>query len=119
AWAEVLRARAPGRPSGVDRAARLCSSWVELRGADPTVRAGLATVDGRRCVVVATDRHAKDGRPTPAGFRLARRAVALAGRLGLPVVTLVDTPGADPSTDAEADGLGQEIAATFAALAAC
>src|SRR5690606_24034938 len=30
AWAEVLRARAPGRPSGVDRAARLCSSWVEL-----------------------------------------------------------------------------------------
>jgi len=119
AWVEVLRARAVGRPTGLDRAARLCSSWLELRGPDPTVRAGLATVAGRRCVVVATDRYADDGRPTPAGFRLAQRAVGLGGRLGLPVVTLVDTPGADPSPDSEADGLGREIAATFAALASC
>jgi acyl-CoA carboxylase subunit beta len=119
AWSEVLRARAAGRPTGIDRAARLCSSWLELRGLDPTVRAGLATVAGHRCVVVASDRHTGDGRPTPDGFRLAQRAVALAGRLGLPVVTLVDTPGADPSPDAEAGGLGQEIAATFGALATC
>ena len=78
------------------------------------VRAGLATVAGRRCVVVATDRYHGDGRPTPAGFRLAQRAVRLAGRLGLPVVTLVDTPGADPSPASEADGLAGEIARTFA-----
>lgn len=119
AWAEVLRARAPGRPTGLDRAARLCSSWLELRGVDPTIRAALATVAGRRCVVVATDRYSSGGRPGPDGFRLVQRAVALAGRLGLPVVTLVDTPGADPSPDAEADGLAHEIAGTFAALAAC
>jgi acetyl-CoA carboxylase carboxyl transferase subunit beta len=119
AWAEVLRARAVGRPSGIDRAASLCSSWVELRGTDPTVRAGLARVAGRRCVVVATDRYCAAGRPTPAAFRLAQRAVALAGRLGLPLVTLVDTPGADPSPAAEVDGVAAEIARTLAALAAC
>ena len=119
AWGEVLRARAVGRPTGIDRAARLCSSWTELRGSDPVVRAGLATVAGRRCVVVATDRYHGEGRPTPAGFRLAQRAVALAGRLGLPVVTLVDTPGADPSPASEADGLAGEIARTLQAFAVC
>jgi len=119
AWGEVLRARAVGRPTGIDRAARLASSWCELRGPDPVVRAALATVAGRRCVIVATDRYHGSGRPTPAGFRLAQRAVALAGRLGLPVVTLVDTPGADPSAESEADGLAREIAATFRAMAAC
>jgi acetyl-CoA carboxylase carboxyl transferase subunit beta len=119
AWMEVLRSRAVGRPSGIDRAARLCSSWVELRGTDPTVRAGLARVAGRRCVVVATDRYCAAGRPTPAGFRLAQRAVGLAGRLRLPVVTLVDTPGADPSPAAEVDGVASEIAQTLAALASC
>lgn len=119
AWGEVVRARAVGRPSGIDRAARMCSSWTELRGSDPVVRAGLATVAGRRCVVVATDRYHGEGRPGPAGFRLAQRAVALAGRLGLPVVTLVDTPGADPSAASEADGIAYEIAQTFRAFAAC
>jgi acetyl-CoA carboxylase carboxyl transferase subunit beta len=119
AWAEVLRARAVGRPSGIDRAARLCSSWVELRGGDPTVRAGLARVAGRRCLVVATDRYCGAGRPTPAGFRLAQRAVRLAGRVGVPAVTLVDTPGADASPAAEVDGVAPEIAGTFSALAAC
>ncbi|HET6953056.1 MAG TPA: carboxyl transferase domain-containing protein [Acidimicrobiales bacterium] len=119
AWGEVLRARAVGRPTGIDRAARLCSSWLELRGTDPVVRAGLATVAGRRCVVVATDRYQGAGRPRPAGFRLAQRAVALAGRLGLPLVTLVDTPGADPSPASEADGLAQEIARTLLAFAEC
>jgi acetyl-CoA carboxylase carboxyl transferase subunit beta len=119
AWGEVLRARAPGRPSGIDRAGRLCSSWLELNGVDRTVRAGLAVVQGRRCVVIATDRYHADGRPRPEGYRLAQRALVVAGRLGLPVVTLVDTPGADPSSDAELDGIGVEMARTFAAMAAC
>ena len=119
AWGEVLRARAMGRPTGLDRAARLCSSWLELNGEDHTIRAGLAEIADRRCVVVATDRYHLYGRPGPAAYRLAQRAVGLAGRLGLPVVTLVDTPGADPSPESELDGLGLEVARTFALFAAC
>jgi acetyl-CoA carboxylase carboxyl transferase subunit beta len=116
AWGQVQLARAANRPSGIDWAALLCSSWTELRGLDPTVRAGLATLDGQRLVVVAQDRHAGGGRPTPAGYRLAQRAIALAGRIGLPLLTLIDTPGADPGPEAEADGVAAEIARTFAAM---
>lgn len=117
AWGDVLRARADGRPTGLDWAAGLCSSWTDLHGPDPTVRAGLATIDSARVVVVACDRYAADGRPTPAGFRLARRAIALAGRLSLPLLTLVDTPGAHPGAESEAAGIAGEIARTLAAMA--
>lgn len=117
AWQEVLRARARSRPTGIDHAARLCQSWIELRGADPTVRAAMARIGGRRVVVIANDRHCAGGRPGPGGYRLARRAIALAGRLGLPLLTLVDTPGADPSPASEAAGIADEIARTLADMA--
>lgn len=117
AWREVLRARARGRATGIDHAARMCDSWLELRGPDPTVRAGLARIGSRRLVVLAHDRHAGRGRPGPGGFRLARRALSLAEHLGLPLLSLVDTPGAEPGPDAEAGGIAGEIAATFAAFA--
>ena len=116
AWLEVQRARARSRPSGIDHAARLCDSWVELRGVDPTVRAGLARIGSHRAVVIANDRHAGTGRPGAAGFRLARRAMGLAERLRIPLLTLVDTPGAEPGPVAEAEGVAAEIAATSAAL---
>jgi acetyl-CoA carboxylase carboxyl transferase subunit beta len=117
AWEEVLRARRADRPSGVDVAAAICDSWTEINGTDPTVRAGLATIDGRRVIVVAHDRHRDAGRPRPDGFRLARRAVALADELRLPLVTLVDTPGADPSSASENDGIAREIAELYGAMA--
>jgi acetyl-CoA carboxylase alpha subunit len=124
AWGEVRLARDPARPTGIDWAADLCSSWTELRGVDPVMRAGLATMAGQRLVVVAHDRYAESafghaggtGQPTADGFRLAQRAIALAGRLGLPLLTLVDTPGADPGPESEAGGVAGEIARTFAAM---
>jgi acetyl-CoA carboxylase carboxyl transferase subunit beta len=116
AWSEVLLARSAERLTGLDWAAVLFSSWADLRGADPVVRGGLATFEGNRLVVVATDRRAGEGRPGPAGYRLAQRCAALAGRLGLPLLTLVDTPGADPGPESEAGGVAGEIARTFAAL---
>ena len=116
AWAAVLSARAMGRPTGVHLAAAASTSWTGLaEGGDPSVRVGLALVGGHRTLVVACDRYS--GRPTASAFRAARRGIELADRLGLPIVTLVDTPGADPGPDSENDGLAAEIARTFAALA--
>jgi acetyl-CoA carboxylase carboxyl transferase subunit beta len=116
AWGEVQRARARHRFTGRQWADLLCAPWVDLRGTDPTVRAGLAAIAGRRVAVIASDRRAGDGRHQPAGYRLARRAIGLAGRLGLPLLTFVDIAGADPGPDAEADGIAREIALTFAAM---
>lgn len=113
AWDEVRRARSPGRPSGLDVAGALVDSWTELGSTDPTVRAGLARVGDRRVVVIAQDRHAGTGRTTPAGFALARRAIALAGRRGLPLITLIDTPGAEPGSRSEQHGIARAIAETF------
>lgn len=119
-WELLQQVRSLLRPSGLEWAAWLTDSWVELRGRDPRIRAGLATMDGRRLVVIAMDRARGEEElslPGPAGFRHAQRAIDLAGRLGLPLLTLIDTPGADPSAPSEADGLAQEIAKTFAAMA--
>nr|WP_246497247.1 carboxyl transferase domain-containing protein [Sphaerisporangium rubeum] len=116
----LLEARSRKRPSGLEWAAALCSSWVDLHGTDPVIRAGLAVVGGRRAVVVAMDRHARaDGaaRPGPADYRLAQRAIALADQLGLPILTLIDTPGAEPGPRSEAGGIAAEIARTLQALA--
>lgn len=124
AWAEVQRARDPHRPSGRAWLEALVPERVALSGdraggVDPVVACGLGTTRGGTAVAyVALDRHTLDGRPRPAGYRTARRAVALAARLGLPVLTLVDTPGADPRDASERAGVAGEIARTFAALGA-
>lgn len=115
----IRQARSRSRPSGLEWASALCSSWVELKGPDPAVRAGLARILDERVIVVAMNRYA-DGagaaRPGPAAYRLARRAIGLADRLGLPLLTLVDTPGAEPGPAAEQAGIAGEIAATIAAM---
>ncbi|MEU9457006.1 carboxyl transferase domain-containing protein [Streptomyces sp. NPDC048277] len=118
AWQAVRRVRRPERPSGLEWAAALTDSWVELRGPDPVIRAGLARMGDIRLVVIAMDRHARPGgaRPGPADYRTAQRAIALAGRLGLPLLTLIDTPGAEPGPDAEADDIAGEIARTLRAM---
>ena len=119
AWAAVKRARANTRPSGWQWATALCESWIELKGLDPVLRAGIATISGRRVIMIANDRHAaNDGRPTPKAYQLARRALKLADRLALPFVSLVDTPGAEPGPEAERGGIAFEIAKTFVAQAA-
>lgn len=119
-YPHLRRARGGNRPSGLEWAAWLTGSWTEIRGSDPALRAGIATVDERPVVVLAMDRFAgtfRPGAPGPGAYRLAQRAVRLAGRIGLPVLTLVDTPGADPRPASEAGGLAGEIARTLVSLA--
>jgi acetyl-CoA carboxylase carboxyl transferase subunit beta len=124
AWRAVLRARQLGRPSGIQVAAAATTSWTELgAGTDPAMRTALVTVGGRRAVVVAMDRYAaagpsgQAGQPGPAGYALACRGIDLAGRLGLPIVTFVDTPGARVDPEAERGGIAGAIARTHLAMA--
>lgn len=119
-WTEVQRARAPDRARTPDLlAARELEVVDELRGDragddDPSIRVVLARLAGRPVVVVGMDPSA--GRLLPAGYRKAWRGLALAARVGVPVVTLVDTPGADASAAAEAGGIAHHVARTFQAL---
>lgn len=116
-WSVVQNTRAARRPSGWQWAAAMCESWIELKGLDPVLRAGIATIQGRRVIMIASDRHANEGRPTPAAYQLARRALKMADRLHLPFVSIVDTPGADPGPESERSGIAFEIAKTFVAQA--
>jgi acyl-CoA carboxylase subunit beta len=117
AWAAVEHVRSATRSSGWQWAAALCDSWVELKGLDPVLRAGIATLAGKRVIMIACDRHIGAGRLTPKAYQLARRALKMADRLHLPFVSLIDTPGAEPGPDAERGGIAFEIAKTFVAQA--
>ncbi|MFI1655926.1 carboxyl transferase domain-containing protein [Streptomyces sp. NPDC020472] len=115
----VARARRPDRP----RAAAYLDAHFTLReeisgdrcgGVDPGVRCGFGRLPDGRTVAYA----AQCGTATrPAGFRTAARLVRLADRLGIPVLTLVDTPGAANDPAAERAGAGTAIADLFAAVA--
>ncbi|MFG1759484.1 acetyl-CoA carboxylase carboxyltransferase subunit alpha [Micromonospora echinofusca] len=129
AWETVRLARHPGRPTTLDYLETAFDGFVELHGdrlgADcPAVVGGLARLDGRPVMVVG---HQKGhttaelvgrnfGMASPAGHRKALRLMRLAARLGLPVVTLVDTPGADPGVRAEEQGQAAAIAENILAL---
>lgn len=118
-WAAVSRARDPHRPG----AARYVSDYFDQSmlisgdragGRDPALLCGLGARRGRTIAFVA-----QTGTPTtPAGFRTATRLIRLAERLRLPVLTLVDTPGAANDAAAERAAVGPAIAELFAAVAA-
>ena len=118
AWDLVEAVRAASHPKAPDVMRGAAESFVELRGDraggdDPAVVAALARIAGRTVLTLALDR---DHHPGPHGFRKARRCVAIAGRLRIPVVTFIDTRGADPSADSEAHGVAWEIAQLFEAM---
>jgi acetyl-CoA carboxylase carboxyl transferase alpha subunit len=128
AWDAVQRARAADRMTSVDFLQRILGDLVELHGDrasgdDPAVVAGIGTLDGKAIAVVALERgHLEDrlrrhgGRPYPEGYRKARRVMELAERLRLPLVTLIDTPGAYPGVEAEERGLASELATSLARM---
>ncbi|MCW2599115.1 MAG: Acetyl-CoA carboxylase carboxyl transferase subunit beta [Frankiales bacterium] len=118
-WEQVLRARAR-TVGGRQLLDKLLTDRVPLqaRYGDTTVAATLGRLDGRPVVGVAVAAEV-DGRPTPDGFRLAARAYRLASRLGLPVISLVDTPGADPGPASERDGIAPAMGEALDALLTC
>lgn len=118
-WDAVRLARHPGRPRAeayLDAyfALRLPLSGDRAGGTDPGMLCGFGLREGRAVAYAA-----QCGTATrPAGYRTAARVIRLADRLGIPVLTLVDTPGAANDAAAEHAGAGAAIADTFAALAA-
>jgi acyl-CoA carboxylase subunit beta len=88
------------------------------RADDPSCLSALARVAGRQLAVVAHDRSRRGAGIRPAGLAKARRTIRLARELGLPILTLIDTPGAEISEAAERGGIAGEIALTLEALTA-
>ncbi|MGW0995714.1 carboxyl transferase domain-containing protein [Streptomyces sp. NPDC002523] len=120
-WNSVLRTRQPTWP-GVRDLLDAAVDFVELRGTgegerDDAVVIGIARFQDRSCVVVGHDRSAP--RPVgPAGLRTVRRGIKLAAEWRLPLLTVVDTAGAELSPSAEEGALAGEIARCLADLSA-
>ncbi|MFI0373736.1 carboxyl transferase domain-containing protein [Actinomadura sp. 1N219] len=123
AWESIERSRRPGRPGVRDLLRHGASDVTPLSGTgEGEAGRGLLLVLARfgaaPCVLIGQDRQSqRTGDPLgPAGLRVARRGMRLAAELGLPLVTVVDTPGAALSAEAEEGGLAGEIARCLADL---
>ncbi len=125
AWQSVQLARHEERPTSLDYIGRITSSFIELHGDrcygdDNSVVCGLGDIGGEAVVIIGQERgHGEEGklrRPYPEGFRKAQRAMNLAAKFMLPIITLIDTPGAYPGLEAEERGMGSAIAQCLARM---
>jgi acetyl-CoA carboxylase carboxyl transferase subunit alpha len=122
-WQKAQVARHPERPHFKDYVAGIADEFVPLAGdrafgEDPAIVGGFARIGGRRVMLIGHEkgedtasrlRH-NFGMAKPEGYRKAIRLMRLADRFNLPVVTLVDTPGAFPGVQAEERGQAEAIA---------
>jgi acetyl-CoA carboxylase carboxyl transferase subunit alpha len=122
-WQIAQLARHPQRPYTLDYIATVFTDFQELHGDrmysdDPAIVGGLARLEGRPVVLIGQQkgRDTKErvrrnyGMPKPEGYRKALRLMRLAERFELPVVTLIDTPGAYPGVGSEERGQSEAIA---------
>ncbi|WP_326600451.1 carboxyl transferase domain-containing protein [Streptomyces sp. NBC_01803] len=114
-WRAVEQARAADRPRAQAYLEAYFTVREPLASTDPGILCGFGLRDGRSVGYVAQLGTAT----SPAGFRAATRLLRLADRLSIPVLTLVDTPGAANDAAAERDGVGAAIAETITAVAGC
>ena len=123
AWQIAQLARHPQRPYALDYVKAIFTDWDELHGDrsykdDPAIVCGVARLDNRPVAVIGQQkgRDAKErvyrnfGMPKPEGYRKALRIMKLAEKFHLPVVTLIDTPGAYPGIGAEERNQSEAIA---------
>ncbi len=131
AWRRVQLARHPQRPRTLDLVGRIFDDFVELHGDrsfrdDPAIVGGPALLDGRPVMVIGHQKgtdtesniHRNFGSPHPEGFRKAQRLLRLAEKVGIPVVTLLDTAGAFPGPAAEERGQAEAIASSIKQMTA-
>ncbi len=122
-WERVAISRHPSRPRSIDYIQNICEDFTELFGDrlfrdDPSIIAGLAKVDGVKFMIIGQEKgcdtesrlHRNFGMPHPEGYRKAMRCMRLAAKFKLPVLNLLDTPGAYPGLAAEERGQGWAIA---------
>ncbi|WP_299647551.1 acetyl-CoA carboxylase carboxyltransferase subunit alpha [uncultured Jannaschia sp.] len=122
-WQKAQVARHAERPHCKDYIERIFTEWTPLAGDrnfadDHAVMGGLARLDGRSVMVIGHEKghdtrtriERNFGMARPEGYRKAIRLMQMADRFGLPVVTLIDTPGAYPGKGAEERGQSEAIA---------
>jgi len=122
-WQRVELARHPDRPHTSDYIERITSLWTEIHGDrlfrdDHAILTGLALIGDERVVIVGQEkgRSTKEklfhnfGMPNPEGYRKAMRAMNLAEKFHLPIISLIDTQGAYPGLEAEERGQAEAIA---------
>jgi acetyl-CoA carboxylase carboxyl transferase subunit alpha len=123
AWQRVQIARHTQRPFALDYVERCFTNWIELHGdrrfADDTAMpCGLAMLGSQRCVVITHQkgRNTKEnvmrnfGSAHPEGYRKALRLMRLGEKFGIPVISLIDTPGAFPGIGSEERHISEAIA---------
>ena len=130
AWDRVKLARHPERPRTLDYIERLTTGFIEMHGDrsagdDQALIGGMAQFGDRTVMVLghqkgrATNENiARNfGMPRPEGYRKAERLMTHAAKFGLPVVSFIDTPGADPGISSEERGQGVAIAESLLTMA--
>lgn len=123
-------ARHPERPNFLDYVNNMCDSFIELHGDregmdDRAIIGGIAKIDGKPVMIVGTmkGKSTKEnleynfGMPQPQGYRKALRLFKHANKFNLPIVTLIDTPGAYPGISAEETNQGGAIAVNLREMA--
>ena len=128
-WQKARMARHPLRPHATDYLQRLCTEFIELHGDrmfadDPSIIGGLARLDGMAVMCIGHEKgrdtqhklHRNFGMPRPEGYRKARRLMRMAEQFRLPIITFIDTPGADPGIEAEQRNQGEAIAGNLALM---
>jgi acetyl-CoA carboxylase carboxyl transferase subunit beta len=126
AWDTVQLARHAARPTALDYIHQLMPDFLELHGDrlygdDPAVVIGLGDLAGIPVAVIGQERDPDDperhgGRARPEGYRKADRMMRLAAKFRLPLLTFIDTPGAEADVESEARGLASAMATCLARM---
>jgi acetyl-CoA carboxylase carboxyl transferase subunit alpha len=129
-WQRVQLARHPDRPYSLDYIFKMTENFVELHGDryhadDKAIVGGFATIDGQSVMIIGhqkgrdtTNRKYRNfGMANPEGYRKAHRLMKLAEKFDVPIITLLDTPGAFPGLEAEERGQAEAIAKNLKMMA--